>query len=138
MLVALGILVLGLSTLIGLMAVGVSTRRTSELRNQAVLAVDAVVREVRARAAGTEPAAAGQQAGAPPAEEQIVFDAVPGYDRLRAVATLVRDDSEPSLLLVVVRLAWIEEGVEVAEEFHRVVPAYESFPERAARARSKS
>lgn len=148
MLVALGILVLGFTSLIGLLGVGVSTRRTAELRNQAVQAVDAVLFEVRQRIAsapadgGVAPVAGAEQASTPEAApapgeaEVIVFDTVPGYDRLKAVATLVRDESHPTLVLVVIKITWLQEGIEVGEEFQRVLPAYEPFSRRAGRARN--
>ena len=40
MLAAMGILALGFSSVVGVMSVGVYTRRTAELRNQAVYAVE--------------------------------------------------------------------------------------------------
>ena len=143
MLVAMGILVLGFTSLIGLLGVGVSTRRTAELRNQAVQAVDTILHEVAQRISAPpddDPAGAARLTDPDGGDdtEAIIFDSIPGYERLRAVATVVRDEARPSLLLVVVKITWFEEGVEVGEQFQRVLPGYEPFSRRAARARSKS
>lgn len=134
MLVAMGILVLGFTTLVGLLSVGVSTRRTAERRNQAVHAVDGVLLAVRDQIATAPPAADDEPAD----PRQIELDPVPGYERLRAVATIEADEADPSLWLLEIRISWLEEGVEVGEEFHRVITVSESFSVRAGRARSKS
>lgn len=134
MLVAMGILVLGFTTLIGLLSIGVSTRRTAERRNQAVQAVDGVLLAVREKITTAAPPPEGAE-GEP---ELIVLDRVPGHERLRAVATITSDEADPTLLLLEIRISWVEEGTVVGEEFHRVITMNEPFSVRAARARSKS
>lgn len=127
------VLMLGFSSLIGLLGVGVSTRRTAELRDQAVYAVDPVLHQARTTWLGDALADDGSARQLDP----VVLDSIEGYPRLRAVATPRVDPEEPWLILAVIRITWREEGEVVGEEFRRVIDGHERYASRIARIRSK-
>jgi len=134
MLVAMGILAFGFSALIGLMNLGVSTRRTAELRNQAVYAVDQVLQTVRDQVLATRQRS---ENGALISLEPLELATIVGYPRLQARVTFQEDAARPGLVRVTVRIAWLEEGIEVGEEFERVMNTWKSLSRRVAEARSK-
>lgn len=134
MLVAMGILMFGITSLIGLLSLGVSTRRTSELRNQAVHAVDQVIHHVQERVL---PDQTYDENEIPVPLEPVQLDPVEGYPRLRARVDFRYDDEHPRLVLLDVHLTWMEEGAVVGERFRRVITSYDGFSRRVARARSK-
>jgi hypothetical protein len=134
MLVAIGILMFGVTSLIGLFGVGVSLRRTSELRNQAVLAVDQVLQQL-----GEEvlPRQTHDANGAPVPLDPVAFDAIEGHPGLRARVEFRYDEAFPRLVLASIDVTWTEEGALVGERFERVLTTYEGFSQRVERARSK-
>lgn len=134
MLVAMGILVFGITSLIGLLGLGVSTRRTSELRNQSVYAVDEVIHHVREHVL---PRQTFDEDDVPVPLEPVTLDPVEGYPRLRARVDFHYDESYPHLVLLDVHLTWLEEGAVVGERFRRVLPSYDGFSRRVGRVRSK-
>jgi hypothetical protein len=141
MLAAMAILVFGFTALVGVMGAGVATRRTAELRGQAVHAVDAVLSEVRARLAPSAAPPADRRGGdgkGAELTETIELAQIPGYPRLSARVLLQRDAAVPDLALAVVHITWLEGGQQVGEEFRQLIDVRESFPRRIARQRSDS
>ncbi len=134
MLVAMGILMFGITSLIGLLSLGVSTRRTSELRNQSVHAVDEVIHHVREQVI---PLQTFDENDVPVPLEAVTLDPVAGYPRLRARVDFRYDESHPHLVLLDVHLTWMEEGAIVGERFRRVIESYDGFSRRVGRVRSK-
>lgn len=137
LLAATFLLMLGFSSLVGLMGVGVSTRRTAELRDQAVFAADQVLEQARAAWFDAPEEAAADRNGEPAPLPILQLDTIAGYPLLRATVTPVVDPDVPWLVLAVIRVSWFEEGQLVGEEFRRVLEAYESYPSRIARSRSE-
>ena len=133
MLVAMGILVFGVTSLVGLLGVGVSTRRTAELKNQAVHAVTAVLQQVRAQLPTQQHAENGELVPLPPMQ----LDTIAGYPRLKANVTFHYDKDHPTLVLARMRISWLEEGVLVGEEFQRVLDTYEALTARVQRNNDK-
>lgn len=128
MLAAIGILVFGATSLVGLLGAGVSSRSSAELRERAARAAEAVLQlyEAQLQAVPSSPGAAP----APPAP--VDYDVIPGFPRLCGRVEPVLDEASPRLLLAVVRVTWQEEGGAVAELFHRVVSRAAPFPSRVA------
>jgi prepilin-type N-terminal cleavage/methylation domain-containing protein len=129
MLVAMGILVFGVTSLVGLLGVGVSTRRTAELKNQAVHAVTQVMQQVRDHLPKQERTEKGDLVPLPP----LQIDTIAGYPRLKAHVTFHYDKDHPNLVLARMRISWLEEGIAVGEEFQRVLDTYEALPVRVRR-----
>ena len=135
MLVAMGILVFGLTSLMALMAVGVSTRASAELRDRAVLAAARIFEQVEAGDLADLPEDAEIEEGRP--VEPVELDSIPGYPRLRAKITFATDETLPDLVLVTVDVTWLEQGLTVGEKFRRVLDHGVPFPARVGRKRSK-
>ena len=131
MMLAIGILVFGVTSLVGLLSVGVSVRSTAELRNQAIWAADWLFTDYRRRLA-VAPPPAGETPPPPPVVE---YDAIPGYPRLRAVVRPIVAAAEPGLVLLEIRVSWLEQGAGVEEVFRRTAEVGVPFPVRVARAR---
>ena len=136
MLVALGILVFGLTSLIGLMSVGVSTRRTAELRDRAVQAADGIFHSLETGVFATR-SWPGDDGEEPEPLEPIDVAKIEGSPRLKARVEFSHDDAFPDLVLVEVRIMWLEEGLTVGESFRRVMDHRVPFPARVAQSRSK-
>lgn len=140
MLIAIAILVIGVTSLIGFMGLGVSTRATSEMRGRAIYAVDWVLEDVRTHVLPQQLAAA---AGADDPEAaleipQTTYDTIPGYPGLSAVVTPRRDPTLPGLALLEIRIGWHEQGSEVHQTFRRVISEEAPFPARVGRILRKS
>ncbi len=133
MLVALGILVFGLTSLIGLMTVGVSTRQAAELRDRAGLAAQEVFHDLETAVFSAQKRS--EDDGELPRLEEI-SGAVEGFPRLFKRIVFKSDESLPDLVLVEVHISWFEEGLTVSEVFRRVMDRRVPFPTRVARARS--
>ena len=140
MIFAVGILVFGLTALIGVLTVGVSTRRTAELKSRASLAADGVVQHLQEEvlsdprfALGAEKAPGKPGDALPP----IVLDPLPGSPGLSARVELTRSESDPDLLLAEITIAWRERGEAISERFFRIVAREVPFARRVSSRRSK-
>ena len=134
MMAAIGILVFGLTSLVGLLSVGVSARSTAELRDRAVRAADQVFLDLAEEVVVTLPDEVGSD---PAAAGSIEYDPVAGYPRLKAVVTMKRDPAHPRLVLASVRISWKEEGISVGETFSRIMSRAAPFPARVGRMRNQ-
>jgi prepilin-type N-terminal cleavage/methylation domain-containing protein len=140
MIFAVGILAFGLTALIGVLSVGVSTRRTAELKSRAALVADAVVQHLQedvlsdprfGEAAQAAPGKAGD------AIAPVVLAQIPGWPELSASIELTRAESDADLLLAEVTISWRERGEAVSERFHRIVAREVPFARRVSLRRSK-
>ena len=129
MMVAMAILVGGLTALIALLTVGVSTRRSAELRQQAVWLADRVIHEVEQEAFDNI-WILGEGAGEIPDRGPNPVDEVPGMTYTVRFHTT---EEAPDLVLAEVRIRWSEQGEEMAESFERVLFRQEPFSRRASR-----
>ena len=129
MLVAIAILMFGFSSLIALLSLGVSTRRSAELRNQAVWAVDAVLHDLRH---GALLAQEWDEDGTPVPLPPVTVAPIPGYPRLRAEVRFGYDAAEPELVVATIAVQWSEAGTVMAEEFRRLLVNDVPFPRRVA------
>jgi prepilin-type N-terminal cleavage/methylation domain-containing protein len=115
MIVAMGILVLGVSSILGLLTFGAALQRTAESRNDVTLAAEAVIADLRETVFPIQPD--GSVGAPPPALERPV----PGHPRLTAFVDLRESPSLPGEYFATVRIAWKERGKERAEIFRTVL-----------------
>ncbi|MEQ1632043.1 MAG: prepilin-type N-terminal cleavage/methylation domain-containing protein [Planctomycetota bacterium] len=119
MLVALSILTVGVTTLLLALGDSMSMRRGSDARLKAQESVEDYVHQIaatglRLRADATSPFDLELQRS-----DSTTVDGAPG---MTMSATMETDDARPDVVLLRVRVAWLEEGETIAEEFLRVVP----------------
>ncbi len=123
MMLALAILVFGVTALSGSMLVGVSTRRGSEMRFRATSLVDQAVHDVQERLFA-DPKKAGE-----PLQTYKVTDP-PGYAGMQYTVEFREDRARPTVVLVVIKVSWREQGEHMGEEFRRIVVRRASFSRR--------
>jgi hypothetical protein len=119
MLAALGILLFGVTALLGSMTSSVAKRRTADARHELTALCDAIVHKVtheNVRAAGDE--SMPSELEFPP----IVDQPAPGFPGMRWSCTAVADDDRPELWLLRIEMRWFEADEEVSSEFVRIVP----------------
>ncbi|MEM7198971.1 MAG: prepilin-type N-terminal cleavage/methylation domain-containing protein [Planctomycetota bacterium] len=155
MLVAIGMLVVGLTSLIALMTAGVSARGSAELRDRAARAADWVLHDLETRrvwqtveATTADPPVADGEGRAPgggaapeAALDELapaVYEALDGFPRLRARVEFQTDPDHTGLVLATIKVHWREGGEAVAEVFQRLVRRSPPFPVRVGRSRSSS
>lgn len=131
MLFAMGILAFGLTALIGVLTVGVSTRRSAEQKSRAGLLANEVLqhveRQVFAGAAMGVPATATR-----PSEPlaPITLEKIEGWPGMSARIEFARSAEDPDLLLATISIWWRERGDAVTETFQRIVVRERPFANR--------
>lgn len=123
MLVALAILVFGLTALAGSMTAGVSQRRGTEMQLRAVNMVDFVVRDLRESYFQTHAPDSG------PLPDTQVTD-IPGYPGMKYQVKFFEDPDNPLVVLARIAISWREQGEKVAERFDRVLIRETPFSHR--------
>lgn len=114
MLVALAILIFGLTALAGSMTVGVSERRGSEMRFRAIHMVDRVFHDLRERLFLEKHADTG------PLQATAATD-VPGYAGMQYTAKFQEDPDDTQVVLARVEITWKEQGERIAVVFERIM-----------------
>lgn len=135
MLVAIGILLFGVTTLLGVLGVGLQTRRSAEQRQRGNALIGHVLHDLEQRL--FQDAAADPQQS-PDAPAPLAVDAVPGHDGVRYTATFAVDPAEPDLVLCKIAVLWQEQGATMVEEYKRILVRREPFPSRVGKLRSKT
>ena len=138
MLVALAILLFGLTAIAGSMMMGVSTRRGTEMRFRAVHMVDHVYRYLQEEYflehdpdSGPLPAIGRDAQGvANPAANAVGIRDYPG---MKYTVEFVEDPDHPQVVLARVRISWREQGEKVAEKFERIMIREKPFAHRISR-----
>jgi type II secretory pathway pseudopilin PulG len=134
MLAALGILLLGITALIGALSSSVAQRRTTEARLEAhALCEHALLRvqeECVRRRVGAESDLDLEIATLP--DQQA-----PGFPGMTWSATAVLDEARPDVWLVRLKIRWLDEGEDVFEEFLRVLPRQMPLGQRVRRFREE-
>jgi prepilin-type N-terminal cleavage/methylation domain-containing protein len=135
LMVALGILLFGVSAILGVLGVGVQTRRSAEQRHRAVQVVGGIVHDLEqslfdGRTRG--------DAGGLPALDPITITDVGGHTGLLARVTFTTDPEHPELVLARIDVSWTEQGEAQAQTFERILRWQESYPSRVARLRAES
>ncbi|MEZ5962745.1 MAG: hypothetical protein R3F56_02750 [Planctomycetota bacterium] len=136
LLVAMGILLFGTVSLLGVLGVGVSTHRSAEQHNQAVQLAQRVLQRLEEdvvpkallAAAAEGPEAEFKLAPVDSTPQDVAF--VPG---LRYRVEFVQDPERPTVALATVRVLWLEQGEAQAVEFQRILVSHVPFSQRIAR-----
>jgi type II secretory pathway pseudopilin PulG len=138
---AMGILLLGMTSILGMLTFGAALSRTAQLRNQGAQAAEAVAADLRD---GLFPLVLDEETGRHLAGEpaEVRERPVPGRPGLTYSATAVlvprRDDSQaaalaPELYRVDVELAWKSGGARRTRSFTTLVAREVPFGERMRR-----
>lgn len=129
MMVALGILVMGMTSLIGLFTTAVSTRYSAELRSRAAAVAEEVLRDIQENVLARDD---GQEPEIPSLGPQPVE----GMPAMRYSVDFIIDPQQPDLVMAEVRIGWREQGAELEQVFRRILPREQPFRERVLRLRS--
>ena len=119
MLVALGILCVGVTTLLAALGDSMALRRGSDARLQAQQAVEDLVHRVAN--AGLELRVDAQT----PFDVQLAAQAptpLEGAPGLTIASKLEFDDARPDVAMLRIQVSWLDGGETVSEEFLRVIP----------------
>lgn len=128
MMVALGILVMGMTSLIGLFTAAVATRYSAELRTRAAAVAEEVLRDIQEEVLARDD---GQQPEIPSLGPQPVE----GLPAMRYWVDFIIDPQHPDLVMAEVRIGWSEQGAELEQIFRRILPREQPFRERVRRLR---
>jgi prepilin-type N-terminal cleavage/methylation domain-containing protein len=119
MLAALGILLVGVTALLGALTASISQRRSTDARHEVSALADRLVHEAvhtRIRATVADPTPLDLEF------VPVVDQPVPGFPGMTWSARVTADENRPELWLLRVECQWLEGGEVVATEFLRVVP----------------
>jgi prepilin-type N-terminal cleavage/methylation domain-containing protein len=125
MMVALAILVFGVSALAGSLLTGVSMRRGSEMRFRA----DALVNQAVHRIQEEE---FPKYSGSGEPLQGFTVEDPPGYSGMRYTVTYVTDLERPALVLARIKVSWAEQGERMGETFERILVRRVSSSRRVA------
>ncbi len=139
MLLALGVLVFGISSLIGVLSVGVGTRRAAEMRGRAVLLAEHVLHDLKeglmaGKAMSTAVARSDEEVEMTLDPEMV--EGVDGYPGMKYRVTFAVDPEDPKLVLATVEITWREQGAQVGQKFRRILVRERPFSQRVANKRS--
>lgn len=129
MLFAIGILVFGITSLIGVLSVGVSTRRTAEQRVRSSFEVDRVIHRIEQELVGAiayDPMSADGELDLPVLEREHSED----YGGIQYDVTLALDVDHPELVLATIRVAWLEQGESYGQVYRRLLRRQKPFAQR--------
>jgi prepilin-type N-terminal cleavage/methylation domain-containing protein len=135
LMVAIGILVFGVTTLIGVLSVGVATRRGAEQRARAALLAEQVLHRIATETLATAPVPEQPDDGLelPP----LRVDRVDGYPGMKYGVEFVVDPVLPELVLARVTVSWLDQGEDQGQEFQRVIQRTVPFSQRVAARRGR-
>ncbi len=130
MLAALGILLFGITALLGALSASVAQRRGTDARLAAAALCEHALHRLQ------------HEALRPRADAENDLDlefatledqTAPGFPGMSWSATVVIDEDRPDLFLVRLRVVWLEEDEETGEEFLRVLPRQLPLAQRVQR-----
>ncbi len=131
MLVALSIMLFGLTAIAGSMMMAVSTRRSAELRFKAVHMIDHVFHYLQEDYfVEHDPDSGPLLAIGLNAQGQSTPVEVPGYPGMKYTVKFIEDPDHAQVVLAQVYISWKEQGEEVAERFDRVMIREKPFSYR--------
>lgn len=131
LLIAMAILTFGITTLLGVLSVGVGTRRTAEMRGRAVVLADRILHDLQRSTLAEHPIPTDPDWVAEDlAIESEVVEVIDGFPGMRYTASYTTDQARPDLVLVTVRVAWNEQGEEQGVELKRILPRQVPFSRR--------
>ncbi|MBK8100247.1 MAG: prepilin-type N-terminal cleavage/methylation domain-containing protein [Planctomycetes bacterium] len=134
MLVALAILLLGMTALLGSLGRSIGQRRTTEARLQTAQLVEQAVLRVRQEVVRSPGAETDLDLQLQPLADQTT----PGFPGMKWSATAQLDDARPDVWLITIDVDWMEEGELVRERFLRILPRQLPLSARVQRFRDAS
>lgn len=143
LMVAMGILLFGAVSLLGVLGVGVDTHRSAEQHNLAVQLAQRVLQRLetevvpKALIAAQDAATDGQPVNFKLAPVDSTPADVVGTPGLRYRVEFTQDPEQPQLVLAKVRVLWLDQGEAQAVEFQRILVGQVPFPQRIARLRGR-
>lgn len=135
MLAALGILLLGVTALLGALSATVAQRRTTDARLESTAVCEQALLRIQHEAVRRR---AGAESDLDLELAPLADQTVPGFSGMTWSASAVVDDERPDVWLVRLQVRWLEEGENVVEEFLRVLPRQLPLGQRVRRFRDES
>lgn len=135
---AIGILVFGVTTLIGVLGFGIGQRRGAEMRSRAVLLADRVLHEIEIGTLADAPLPDEIEESSQLAIERLEAREIEGFPGMQYTAEFTVDPATPELVLVRIKVSWLDQGESQAQEFLRVLAREVPFSERVARRRRQT
>ena len=135
MLAALGILLFGVTALIGALSSSISQRRSTDARIEVAAVCERAL--LRLQQEGVRRRADGEtdlDLELAPLADQTV----PGFPGMTWSASTVLDPDRPDVWLVRLKVTWLEEGEEMTEEFLRVLRRQLPLGQRVLRFREEA
>lgn len=133
--VALGILVFGVTALIGALGLGVSERRTAEQRQRAAVLADQILQQIQTDLLAAAPRTGAEEDISELEIEPAVDQVADGFPGLRYAVEFTPAASNPGLVMVTVDVTWLERSAAVSQTFRRVLPRQVPFSQRVERHR---
>lgn len=134
MLAALGILLLGVTSLLGALSATVAQRRTTDARLEATALCDYALQRVQEEAVRRSATAESDlDLEIAALEDQTA----PEFAGMSWSASATVDDQRPDVWLVTLKVRWLEVGDDVTEEFLRVLPRQLPLGKRVRRFREE-
>jgi type II secretory pathway pseudopilin PulG len=119
MLAALGILLFGVTALIGALSSSVAQRRTTDARLQAVALCDVALHRLQYEAVRrTSDGASDLELELATLPDQTTA----GFAGMTWSATTIQDENRPDVWLVRLEIRWLEDGEDATEVFFRILP----------------
>lgn len=119
MLAALGILLFGVTALLGALSSSIGQRRSTDARHELTALCELAMHRVRYEAIRS---ATGGNGPTDLEFVPLVDQEVPGFPGMTWSATATEDENYPLLWLVRIEAAWLDDGEEVVADFLRIVP----------------
>ncbi len=135
MLAALGILLVGVTALLGSLTTSIGQRRSTDARHELAALADRMVHEVvhgSVRATTADPTPLDLEF------VPVVDRPAPGFPGMTWSARAVADETRPELWLLRIECRWLESGEPVTAEFLRVVPRQQTLRDRVLTFRGES
>lgn len=135
MLAALGILLFGVTALIGALSSSVAQRRSIDARLESTALCEHALHRVQQEAVRRKP---GSDSDLDLEVVSLDDQAAPGFPGMTWSATAVVDETRPDLWLVRLKIRWLEEGDDVGQEFLRILPRQLPLRQRVERFREET
>lgn len=134
MLAALGILLFGITALLGALSQSVSQRRSTDARLAAAALADEIVHRLQHEALRLRPDA---ESDLDVEFATLADQEAPNFPGMTWSVTTTRDDDRPDLWLADIKVTWLEEE-DTSEEFLRVLPRQLPLAQRVLRFRAET
>ncbi|MFO1051614.1 MAG: type II secretion system protein [Planctomycetota bacterium] len=135
-LVALGIMTLSLTALLGALSLAVGTRRGAEMRARAVLLAESVLQQVEQTWLAEHPVPEDWQDAKDLVIPPVERSPSPDYPGMQQSVSFVVSPDRPDMVLVKVVVVWRDDGEDDGETFVRILPRAVPLARRVAQRRT--